>query len=775
MQTFSLQQVTYPTGGKTVLSYQANDYDFTNSNSTSTDFQYLDLISMDTIDNITHHSTTSGTVDLTHIFPVLPTGSAQSNMTVNVAFIYQNNNHPYQNTTNEIYFTLTGPGVNITQDINGATCQQNSPVCSVSIPLTITTPGVFNWAGTIVSAIDTVSTFSEIHVTFEYQITQQDYNLLENNSFITPASGLRIQNITNYKDATTIASEKLYTYGYLQDKLGTGNPQAYSYGRIMSFPSYARYESMVTNTGGYCTNLSLFSSSNTSLTSVIQGNVVGYDQVTEYNIDPVSGLDIGETVYNYYNSNDTSFTYSGYRMPGTLNMGYSLNGLLKSKIEYADYGKAYTKLAETDNYYHTTNRIVYFSPKYVFLWLAGHSNQALNGLLCQADTAVEIQTDACFYPSIKSEKILLDSTVNINYQQGDITKSVTSRDHYFYDNPVHYQVTRSSTTTSKGDTLITKMKYPQDYMPTGGNTILDSMIGRNMVSETIEKQDSLYYAGSPTGYITGAQLSLYRILSANANTIIPDKIYKLDVQSPITNFQAFAVSGNSTSMDSRNRQMISFDQYDANNNIQQYTTTDQNPVTIIWDYVHMYPVAQVKNAIITDVAATSFEADGFGNWTYTGTSTPDTTSVTGNNCYNLSQTSGTITKTGLVSANTYVVSYWTKNSSALSITGTIAGYPIQGKTIKGWTCFEHKVTGQTTITVGGSGFIDELRLYPATAQMTTYTYSPMAGMTTSCDADNKVTYYIYDGYQRLKRIKDQDGNIIKTIQYHYANQNPGSQ
>ncbi len=42
MQTFSLQQVTYPTGGKTVLSYQANDYDFTNSNSTSTDFQYLD-------------------------------------------------------------------------------------------------------------------------------------------------------------------------------------------------------------------------------------------------------------------------------------------------------------------------------------------------------------------------------------------------------------------------------------------------------------------------------------------------------------------------------------------------------------------------------------------------------------------------------------------------------------------------------------------------------------------------------------------------------------
>jgi YD repeat-containing protein len=30
-----------------------------------------------------------------------------------------------------------------------------------------------------------------------------------------------------------------------------------------------------------------------------------------------------------------------------------------------------------------------------------------------------------------------------------------------------------------------------------------------------------------------------------------------------------------------------------------------------------------------------------------------------------------------------------------------------------------------------------------------------------------VTYYYYDGFGRLKWIKDQDGNIIKTFQYHY--------
>jgi hypothetical protein len=199
-------------------------------------------------------------------------------------------------------------------------------------------------------------------------------------------------------------------------------------------------------------------------------------------------------------------------------------------------------------------------------------------------------------------------------------------------------------------------------------------------------------------------------------------------------------------------------------------------MTFLWDYTHVYPIAQVKNAVLADVAATSFEADGTGNWTYTGTSTLDTTSITGRYCYNLAQTGGNITKSGLTSATTYVLSYWIKSSSSpLTITGTQSGYPIKGKTINNWTYYEHQFTGQTAITVSGTAYIDELRLYPATAQMTTFTYSPLAGTTTTCDVDNKVTYYFYDAFQRLKRIKDQDGNILKAIQYHYANQNPSNQ
>ena len=84
-----------------------------------------------------------------------------------------------------------------------------------------------------------------------------------------------------------------------------------------------------------------------------------------------------------------------------------------------------------------------------------------------------------------------------------------------------------------------------------------------------------------------------------------------------------------------------------------------------------------------------------------------------------------------------------------------------------WTLYVHKVTGQSTITLTGSGLIDELRLYPSTAQMTTYTYSPLVGMTSQTDVGNRVTYYEYDGLARLKRIRDQDYNILKTFEYQY--------
>ena len=66
-----------------------------------------------------------------------------------------------------------------------------------------------------------------------------------------------------------------------------------------------------------------------------------------------------------------------------------------------------------------------------------------------------------------------------------------------------------------------------------------------------------------------------------------------------------------------------------------------------------------------------------------------------------------------------------------------------------------------------TAYIDELRLFPKSAQMTTYTFDPLVGMTSQCDPNNRIVYYEYDGLQRLQLLKDQNGNVIKTFQYNY--------
>jgi YD repeat-containing protein len=53
------------------------------------------------------------------------------------------------------------------------------------------------------------------------------------------------------------------------------------------------------------------------------------------------------------------------------------------------------------------------------------------------------------------------------------------------------------------------------------------------------------------------------------------------------------------------------------------------------------------------------------------------------------------------------------------------------------------------------------------AQVTTFTYSPGAGVTSATDPRGNTIYYEYDDFQRLMNLKDQNGKIVKSYDYHY--------
>lgn len=54
------------------------------------------------------------------------------------------------------------------------------------------------------------------------------------------------------------------------------------------------------------------------------------------------------------------------------------------------------------------------------------------------------------------------------------------------------------------------------------------------------------------------------------------------------------------------------------------------------------------------------------------------------------------------------------------------------------------------------------------AKITSYTYDPLIGLTSITDPSGYTSYYVYDDFNRLKYIKNKDGDVLEQYRYNYA-------
>ncbi|MFT3822915.1 MAG: hypothetical protein QM731_03305 [Chitinophagaceae bacterium] len=458
---------------------------------------------------------------------------------------------------------------------------------------------------------------------------------------------------------------------------------------------------------------------------------------------------------------DSAGSYTGIEYFGKLldKKTYRYNTQSNSYNVLKEEVNNYAFLVDEGDYYAGTNRFTARNEKFIASMKLQYLFQELTGCgfqfnLIPAEFIVETSLASAFSTMDNKKDITLYPLQGMQVKDTRLL---------FYENPAHDLLTRIKTTNSAGDTIITVFKYRGDYPAATGSdnmvTALNNFSSKHIISNTIEK---VTYLKKPNGdlFVLGGTLTTFKKQFA-----IPDTVFSLELDTPLVSsqFQWSTINGsNLFTKDSRYKPQIIIGKLDAAGNTIEQKQVNQPFSAYIWDHQHTYPVAECVNADSANIAYTSFETANTGNWYYTGAPVADTSAPTGKMVYNLSN--GSIIKND-IHDGPYIVSYWKKSGTA-TVSGSTA---TTGPTINGWTYFEHLVTDVTdgNTVISGTGIVDEVRLYPAGAQMNTFTYTPLVGITGKCDINNRITYYEYDQYGRLVLIKDEERNILKKITYKY--------
>jgi len=370
-----------------------------------------------------------------------------------------------------------------------------------------------------------------------------------------------------------------------------------------------------------------------------------------------------------------------------------------------------------------------------------------------------------FYNLVTGHSELKKTTEKMYNQSGQVITSVVN---YTY-NPANNLLASQNSMNSKGTLIENKNYYLEDYnLNVPANSILNQMKNDHILNVPISSET---WQTKPGGTPEMLACSATEFGISPSGTYRPFKIYALQNDKPI----AENVIGQfNPSMLVRNTTFIkpvtqtAYDQY-FGEPIQTTDIEGGRTSSVIFGTNDRLPIASIENALRNEIAYSSFELDeGWytGSWSIVNAQILKEASPTGDYCLRLFN--GSTATAYIPILEDYKLSFWA-SSSSFNI-GNAPAPKIIGPTISGWTYYEFDLPAWSPhITITGNCKIDELRLYPKNASMSTTTYRSGVGKTSECDINNRISYYEYDELGRISKVLDAYHNIVKTYEYHFKN------
>lgn len=582
-----------------------------------------------------------------------------------------------------------------------------------------------------------------------------DYSIKVNENRTSPlsylgvnklAGGVRVKAIYSYDPVAGKLFGKRYYYVNNYSN-ATGVTGKLSSGILASVPKYNFEDSSYIDVASNDTLTTRLRSFKTilPLTNNAMGSKVGYSEVTE------QADDGSYTVYKYTNFND------GHMDEGYINAIYPakafMNPFTSLELErgYLKFTGAFTKGDTCLSRSTTEYAPIHNNKSFV------RSVYSTRAILCEyGKYGVTDQFGPVVYEGV-SYKIYTYSYVPVSradtlYDEKGQNPHVTLIN-YFYDNPNTKLLTRTETFRTDGNKVSNLLVYPPDYA--SGNAFIDSMVSKNMISTPVESVE----------YLTNPVSGVVKILSGKIATYKPSNVTQKAADLALESFTpvlldsfkfsnrlkgqlAYAGSPSAYQADSRYVTKMVYDSYDSAGNLVQYTLPDQGSGGIIWGYNKSVPLAEVTNAAIVNAYYNGFEED------VTGISTDN---KVGKKSKLLNGASFAIPSLAALSGKKYLLSYWYKNSGDLT-----------------WKFFS-STYATLPASVSGHVVIDELRIIPEDAAIKSYSYiSPLSGMIGVNDDANNIVKYEYDEINRLKVVRDENNDVIKTIEYSYSSDTSNS-